>query len=112
MPAAIAPGLCADFRARAGRVLLLAHDGGRVAGLSIYDTGFDGALPFAARSTGVARALFEAMLPHRTSGASEVQLVVEGDARLTEALVAAGARVKLAFCHYAGELRSQASSST
>jgi len=109
---ALAPGLCADFRARAGRVLFVAHDAGRVAGLAIYDTHFDGALPFAAREPAVARALFEVMLPHRTSGASEVQLVVENDARLTSALVDRGARVKLAFCHYAGDLRFPVSSST
>jgi len=106
-------GMLADFRARAGRVILAApSDGSPALGLAIYDTGFNGAFPFAARSPEVARALLAAMRERAVSEAPEVHLVVEANPELAGALVRAGGRVKMAFCHYAGSLRGRASSST
>lgn len=108
-------GMIADFRARAGRVILAVSEGGEPRGVAVYDAGFNGSFPFAARSPAVARALLEAMRARAGSDAvasGAVHLVVEADPALTEALVGAGARVKMAFCHYAGDLRGRASSST
>lgn len=105
-------GLVADFRARAGRVVLAVSDASGPLGLAVYDTGFNGAFPFAARSPEVARALLHAMRARAVSEAPEVHLVVEANPALAAALVRAGARVKMAFCHYAGSLRGRASSST
>lgn len=92
-------------RARAGVVLRQLRDE-RLApvGFACFDPAFPGAFPFRVARPALARTLLDALAPHARPGDLDLQLVIEDDDALTEALIAAGAEVRLRLLHYAGPL--------
>lgn len=94
-----------------GRVAVTAVRSAEVVGFAAFDPGFPGAYPFVARDLEVAWALLEALSPHRQpfhDGSwreSGLQLVVERDEALADALVAQGAQPVFRILHLAGPLR-------
>ncbi len=94
-----------------GRVAVTALRSAEVVGFAAFDPGFPGAYPFVARDLEVAFALLEALSPHRQpfhDGSwreSGLQIVVERDEALADALVAHGAQPVFRILHLAGPLR-------
>ncbi len=100
----VLPGLYASARAQ-HRVLRVAHQAdGLLVGACLFDPTFPGCFSFRARSPEVARALLEALRPHAPAEVPHVQVVVERDEPLAEALVSAGAAVRMRSLHYEAEL--------
>jgi len=73
-------------------------------GLAVFDPSFPGAYPFRADSAATARALLELLALHRHPDQPELQLVIEGDAALSAALVQAGARELFDIVHMEGAI--------
>jgi GNAT superfamily N-acetyltransferase len=96
-------GLISARRGHTGMRLLVLRENGRTLGLACFDPHFPGAFPFAAASPQVARGLLEG-LQSSAAGAAWLALVVQDDAELCRALLAAGASSTLEFLHYRGEL--------
>ena len=95
----IAPGVLArGLRSPASHLRVLGRD--EPTALCTFDPTFPGCFPFRARSFDAAVALLRAIEPLATQGAMRV--VVEDDASLHAAFVAAGAREHLRFVHMAG----------
>jgi len=82
----------------------LESDAAHASGLAIFDPNFPGSFPFRASSPGTARALLALLERYRRPEHSELQLVVEDDATLNGALVAAGARPVFELVHMTGDL--------
>jgi len=82
----------------------LGDDSKHAAGLAVFDPNFPGASPFRASSPGTARALLELLERYRRPEHSELHLVIEDDAPLNAALVAAGARPVFELVHMTGDL--------
>lgn len=99
---AVPAGMVAGLLAREDRVVRAAYRDGEVVGLACFDPGFPGCFPFRARSIEVVRALFDAFAPHARS--DELQIVIEDQPALADALERAGARRVLAFLHFEGPL--------
>lgn len=94
-----------------GRVLVAAFDaGGAPVGFAAFDPTFPGAYPFRARDVSAAGALLKGMAPHRVAFGSgdwrdvSVQLVVEENEPLGEALERIGAERVLRILHLAAPL--------
>jgi GNAT superfamily N-acetyltransferase len=88
------------------RVLVLADDeAGQPAGIAAFDPAFPGAFPFRARDLGVCAALLGALEVHRRPfpgggwRASALQLVIERDEALAEALLQHGASPLFRILH-------------
>ncbi|MEL6904499.1 MAG: GNAT family N-acetyltransferase [Planctomycetota bacterium] len=95
----IAPGVLErGLRSPASHVRVLGH--GEPTALCTFDPAFPGCFPFRAVSFDAAVALLRAIEPLATQDAMRV--VVEDDAALDAAFVAAGAREHLRFVHMAG----------
>jgi GNAT superfamily N-acetyltransferase len=90
-------------RRKLGRVLLAVSDPAP-AGLAVFDPAFPGAFPFQARSLSVAGTLLRAMHETRRREDPLVNLVVERDARLIDALIEAGAEPRIRLEHWRGPL--------
>lgn len=101
--AGLLAGQLADGRAR-GRIPVAAWSGADVVGAALFDPAFPGAFPFRARTPAVAGALLRALHGHRRPEHDSVQVVVEGDAALADALLAAGGSARMRILHYAGAL--------
>lgn len=91
--------------------LFAARDGEQVVGFTAFNPAFPGAFPFRANDEGTARALLEAMVPRRRPlEAAEpwrkdgVQLVLEGNEALADALVSRGAERVFRLLHLVGPL--------
>lgn len=98
-------GQLAVIRARPGRVLVqLRGAHGEPAGIACFDPAFPGAFPFAVVRPALAGALLHAIRPYARPDDTQVNLVVEHHDALAEALVAAGAEVRLRLLHYIGPL--------
>ncbi len=92
-------------RSRAGRICLQLRDQ-RLApiGVACFNPAFPGAVPFCTARPAFAAPLLRALAPHALPGDRDLQIVLEDDDALCEALVAAGAEVRLRLLHYAGPL--------
>jgi len=98
-------GRIAMGRARTGRVLLQLRDATCApVGYASFDPAFPGAFPFRAARPTHAGALLRAVHPHARTTDAGLQVVIDDDAPLVDALVAAGAIVKLEMLHYRGPL--------
>lgn len=98
-------GQLAVMRRRPGRVLIqLRGAQGEPAGIACFDPAFPGAFPFAVARPGLAGALLRAVRPHARPDDTQVNLVVEHHEALADALIAAGAEVRLRLLHYIGPL--------
>jgi hypothetical protein len=96
-------GQLADLRGKASRVLLWLSRGGLPVGFAAFDPSFPGAFPFRV-AIADARALLESMQRHARPEIPYVQVVVENEPPLAQALLDAGAEVRMAFEHYRGSL--------
>jgi len=92
-------------RSRGNRITLALRDE-RLApvGVACFDPAFPGAFPFCAARPALAGPLLRALAPHARPGDLDLQLVVEDDDALADALTAAGAVVRMRLLHYAGPL--------
>jgi GNAT superfamily N-acetyltransferase len=93
----------ADLRKKPSRVLLWLCAGGQPVGFAAFDPDFPGAFPFCVDKKH-ARALLELMKRHAKPELPFVQVVAEGNEPLAQALLDAGAQLKMAFEHYRGVL--------
>lgn len=92
-------------RQRGGQVIRQLRDAALApVGLACFDPAFPGAFPFRVARPSLARPLLEALAPHARPGDLDLQIVVEDDDALTDALLAAGAQVRLRMLHYRGPL--------
>jgi GNAT superfamily N-acetyltransferase len=89
----IDPDRLAAARARPGRVFVAMQDSDGICALAVFDPSFPGIYPIAVARPEHARALFDALEPQ--ARAPHVNIFVEGNADLTEALRMTG--VKLNF---------------
>ncbi len=78
--------------------------GGEPLGVGAFDPGFPGASPFRAATPDQARGLIEAFRAHALPGQTYIQLFVEGDAALRDALIGAGAEIRLEALRLEGPL--------
>lgn len=105
----ILTGLLPRFRARRGIVLLQLRDEQRAPlGVACFDPGFPGVFPFCVTRPALAAPLLRALAPHARPDDLALQLVVENDDDLADALTAAGAASRLRLFHYAGPLPAAA----
>ncbi|APR88460.1 Acetyltransferase, GNAT family protein [Minicystis rosea] len=100
----LVPGLLAGARARVGRVIAVARQGERMAGVAVFDSGFPGAFPFRVLDAANARRLLEGLKPFARPGVPEMGVVVENDAALEAMLFAVGAVVRFRVVHHRGAL--------
>jgi ribosomal protein S18 acetylase RimI-like enzyme len=98
-------GRLAMARTRAGRVILqLRGTACEPLGLACFDPPYpNGAYPFCVARTALAGTLIAALRAHASAG-EVVHLVIEDDAALVDALVAAGAGIRMQMLHYRGVL--------
>lgn len=73
-------------------------------GVACFDPAFPGAFPFCAARPELAGMLLRALAPRARPGDVELQIVIEDDDALADALMAAGAIVRMRLLHYAGPL--------
>ncbi len=95
-------GRLAAARARTGRILVQLREGETIAGVAVLDPRLPNAAPFRVIRPGLAAALLRALRPHALADQVELQIVVDNDAPLIDALVAAGADVTFRLIHYVG----------
>jgi hypothetical protein len=102
----LAPGIVTAARKLEGRVFLCARaaPSGPLVGLAVFDAAFPGASPFRADSGEIAFALLAGMAPNRRLEDRTVNVREEGQPYLTDALVRAGARVRLEVVSLSGQL--------
>lgn len=98
-------GRLAMARSRGSHVCVQLRDA-RLApvGVACFDPVFGGASPFRVARPALAAPLLRELVGHTRSGDLDLQLVIEDDDALAEALVAAGAAVRTRLLHYAGVL--------
>lgn len=98
-------GQLATTRAVGGKVLkMLEEEDGRVVGAAIFHPDFPGAYPFRVARPELALVLLRALRPHARPAHARLGVVTEGQADVAEALIAAGATVKLDIVHMKGPL--------
>jgi len=103
----LAPGALQARRQRPGTFIATAtpnSEPSRYLGLAVFDLNFPGAFPFRASSPSTARALLELLVNHRRPEHGEVQLVIEDDKDLADALLRAGATPVFELVHMAGDI--------
>jgi hypothetical protein len=92
-------------RRRDGRVTIQLRDAELApVGVACFNSGFPGALPFCAARPTLAAPLLRALAPYPRPREPDLQIVIEDDAALAGALVAAGAVVRMQLLHNAGPL--------
>lgn len=92
-------------RSRAGVVILQLRDAELApVGVASFDPAFPGAVPFKVARPALARPLLDALAPYARPGDLDLQIVIEDDDALGDALLAAGAELRLRLLHYAGAL--------
>lgn len=93
------------MRARGGRVVVQLRDAELApVGVACFDPAFPGAFPFCTARPGLAGQLLRGLAPHARPGDRALQLVIEDDEALCDAVIAAGAEVRLRLLHYTGPL--------
>lgn len=98
------PGQLRDARVTGDRVLLVAERGAQLVGAAIFNPSFPGAYPFRAPTYEIALALLVELERHKRPTDDLINLVLEDQAATADALVAAGATVRLDILHYEGPL--------
>jgi len=92
-------GQLAASRQMEGRVLVGLFDDETVLGATVFDPKFPGAYPFRVSRPDLALVLLDALRPHARKADAVVNVVVEGQPGVAEALIAAGATVRLDAVH-------------
>ncbi len=89
-------GQIADTRALGGtRALLRARTNGAVVGFAAFDVEFPGAMPFRAKTPDAAFALLRAMKAHRRPDQTLVNLGLQAEPAVVDAILAAGGVLRL-----------------
>lgn len=96
-------GQLAASRQMAGRVLVGLFDDETVVGATVFDPQFPGAYPFRVSRPDLALVLLDALRPYARKEDSVVNVVIEGQPGVAEALIAAGATVRLDAVHMSSE---------
>jgi len=104
--AGLIPGQLVRARALDGRVLLVVERDGAVAGAGVFDPGFPGVYPFRVSRPELGLPLLAAARPHARPSGAIVNFVVEGQPEIAEAMLAAGAELRLDIVHMKGALPS------
>lgn len=111
----LVPGQLASARTLDSRILLALHEpapgeeravAGAIVGATVFHPAFPGAYPFRAARPELAFTLLEAIFPYARPEDDIVNVVVEAQPEIADALIAAGARVKLDIVHMKGPLPS------
>jgi GNAT superfamily N-acetyltransferase len=89
---------------RPGSHVLMAERGGERVGVLRFDPTFPGVMPLRVRDPAQLRPLLEGARPHARPEHAWVQLVVEGDFALRDALLAAGAQAQLEVVQMQGPI--------
>jgi ribosomal protein S18 acetylase RimI-like enzyme len=92
-------GHLATSRRMEGRILIGLFDDETVLGATVFDPTFPGAYPFRVTTPELALVLLDALRPYARKGDALVHVVVEGQPDVADALIAAGATVKLDIVH-------------
>lgn len=98
------PGHLREARKLPGRILVVAREGDAVVGAAAFDPTFPGAFPFRAASAAVAFALLDLMRQHKRPEDDIVNLAVEGQPEIADAVLAAGGVLRLEAQNLAGAL--------
>jgi GNAT superfamily N-acetyltransferase len=91
-----------------GVLLQLRDDQLAPVGVACFDPASPGAFPFCTTRPALAAPLLRALAPHARPGDLDLQIVIEDDDALADALIAAGATVRMRLLHYAGPLPAAA----
>jgi ribosomal protein S18 acetylase RimI-like enzyme len=100
----LATGQLANVRRGGGRVLMGLHEGTTVVGAAVFDPKFPGAYPFRVARPELAMNLLEAIRPYALPEHDRVNVVTEGQPDVADALLAAGAILKMDSVHMKGAL--------
>ena len=103
-PMKLMAGQLATNRVLDGRVLKRLEEDGAVVGASVFHPDFPGAYPFRAARPELALVLLRALRTHARAHHDTVNVVCEGQPDVADALIAAGATVKLDIVHLRGPL--------
>jgi GNAT superfamily N-acetyltransferase len=99
-------GLLAEQRTRAGRVFSkiehVSGDGGLA--VCVFDPAFPGAYPFRASDEAHALSLIRALRPHARPEHAVINLVIEAQPEIAQALLAAGAKLRMEILHMRGPI--------
>ncbi len=91
-------------RRELGRVLRSVVDGDQHVGLAVFDPTFPGSFPFQAGSIAIAGTLLRALYEERQPESQFINLVVERDTALIDALIAHGAEERIRLENWRGNL--------
>lgn len=97
-------GQLAMMRALGPRVFVALEEHGQVVGATAFDPAFPGAYPFRVARPELAFVLLRALRASAREGDVDVHVVIEDAAAVADALVSAGARLKLDIQHMRGPL--------
>lgn len=97
-------GLLVTLRGIEGQVLSGVRSRGEFAAVARFDPTYPGCFPFRARSASAARALLESVREFAPPDVDWVQLVIEDDAALADALLDLDAEIKHQIVHMRGEV--------
>lgn len=100
-------GQLAISRSMQGRVLIGLFEGRHVLGATVFDPGFPGAYPFRAARPELAFTLLRALRPRARPSDEVVHVVVEGQPEVADALVRAGAEVKVDIVRMQGPVPAE-----
>ncbi len=103
-PMHLMAGQLASNRALPGRVLQLLEERGEAVGAAVFHPDFPGAYPFRVARPELALVLLRALRPFARAHHDSLNVVCEGQPAVADALVAAGATVKLDIVHLKGPL--------
>lgn len=98
----IATGLLAEQRARPNRVLRMIEAPGSPPALAVFDQVFPGAYPLRAPAPPHVFSLLRALRPHARLEDTFINLMIEDQADIAEALVAEGAQLRMEALHMRG----------
>ena len=98
----IATGLLAEQRARPNRVLRMIEAPGSPPALAVFDQVFPGAYPLRAPAPPHVLSLLRALRPHARLEDTFINLMIEDQADIAEALLAEGAQLRMEALHMRG----------
>ncbi len=98
------PGRLATARATGRNVLVMLEDEDAIVAAAVFDPRFPGASPFRAARPELAVALLGALRPHARPEDTFLNVTIEDQPNIAEALIALGARVRHEMVHMAGAL--------
>lgn len=97
-------GQLAEARKNGRTLVLLERDDGTLEGATVFDPNFPGAYPFRMARPNHALVLVDALRPFAKPEHDMLNVVVEGDQPLADALLAAGATLRLLSMHMRGPI--------